>query len=92
MEHTALTVFCLFSWLFFFFLHTHLLVPAKRQTTEFREDLEPGRDGPALFLGLQFFTPRREQRQQMGNSAFLPYSSLHLTHPVGTRITPAMAL
>lgn len=37
---------------FFFLLHTHLLVPAKRKTTEIREDLEPGRDGPALFLCL----------------------------------------
>lgn len=73
--HTTMTVFvvlahlvgCLFFSFFLFFggeveglevRYTHLLVSARRQTAEIR-DLEPGGDGAALFLCLQFSTPRR---------------------------------
>lgn len=57
---------CLFFPFFFFWeagggevRHTHLLVSARRQTAEIR-DLEPGGDGAALFLCLQFSIPGRE--------------------------------
>lgn len=97
-----MTAFLFFSWLvafpFSFFLffpfdlflferHTHVWVPAKRQTTEIR-GLEMSGDGPDLLFCLQFSTPRREAEAETDSPAMLPCSPLCLTHPVGTRITP----
>lgn len=60
--------FSFFVCFFLFFLHTHLLVPAKTGYW-YQNDLEPGKDGPALFLRLQFSTPGRWAEAADGQSS-----------------------